>query len=307
MSQVTSITPRCFMHVPKCGGSSVYASLAKALPPGSLSTKMMDAAILGPDFPDLESLSPRAREILVGTPEEVAELANDSVIAGHFRLSTLTQVARSESIGTILREPRARLLSQYVSWRIELRDNAPRFLPREYALGPLDEFLSDASLAYASDNLVCRMLLEPDPRIASQDFIASSDVETVALDAASKLDAFGFVGVLELGDRVWPGLSCLFGVALAPEQRNVTARRPRRSGAAPLARPFTARTSGLLDARTGADALVYQHVLTTAGCGAEDRLWLRDAAFANQLVALGDTAGHSAMWLAKLEQERHGN
>jgi hypothetical protein len=261
----------------------------------------VDGAMLGPGFTNLESLPARAREMVVSRPEEVAALASYSAVSGHLRLSTLLQLTPSESIGTILREPRARLLSQYVYWRTQPGEGAPQFQPREYALRPLDVFLSEAAVAHANDNLVCRMLLDPDPRLPIRDFIASSDVEAIASDAAAKVDALGFVGLLELGDAAWQGLSRLFGVALAPDRQNVTARRRLRPDAEPLAHPATARTIELLEARTRADALVYEHVLAAAGHGAEARAWLSDAAFANQLVQLGDTAGHSATWLAKLE------
>jgi hypothetical protein len=296
-------SPRCFMHVPKCAGSSIYASLVKALPPGSVSMKMMDATMLDPGIATLDSLPPRYREIVAGTPEEIAKLAEAAVVSGHFRLSTLTRVTSPESIGTVLREPRARLLSQYVFWRTQVHNDAPQFQPREQALRPLGEFLSEPSLAHATDNLVCRILLEPDRRIPTRAFIAPNDVEAVALSAAAKLDALGFVGVLELGDMVWRGLSRLFGVVLTPNERNVTGRRGLPAETAPLARPFTARTIELLQARTGADAVVYQHALAAAQCTAEDCAWLPVAAFANQLVQLGDSAGHSAMWLTSLENE----
>jgi hypothetical protein len=290
------------MHVPKCAGSSVYSALRRSLPPGSLSQKKMDAAMLGPGF-SVESLSSRARESVVSTREDVAALANYSVICGHLRMSTLEQLTGAGSIGTVLREPRSRLLSQYLSWRTELHEGSPRFQPRDFALRPLDEFLSERSLAHANDNLVCRMVLEPDPRIPSSDFIAGPERAAIASDATAKLASLGFVGVLELGDMVWQGLSDLFGVALAPDQRNVTGGQGMRPETGPLSGPFTAHTIEVLAARTGLDALVYQHALCLAGCSAEDGARLAEAAFANQLVQLGDSAGHSAMWVAKLEEE----
>jgi hypothetical protein len=240
--------------------------------------------------------------MVVGRPEEVAALARYSAVSGHLRLSTLLQLTPSESIGTILREPRARLLSQYVYWRTQPGEGAPQFQPREYALRPLDVFLSEPALAHANDNLACRMLLDPDPRVPTRDFIAASDVEAIVSDAAARVDDLGFVGLLELGDAAWEGLSRLFGVALAPDRRNVTARRRLRPDAEPLAHPMTARTIGLLEARSRADALVYEHVLAAAGHSAEARAWLRDAAFANQLVQCGDIAGHSAVRVADLEE-----
>lgn len=283
------------MHIPKCAGSSVYALLAESLPQGSLSRANIDAAMLGPGFIDLDSLPPRAREQVVSTPEEVADLAKYSVVFGHFRLSTVAQVTRYAAMATVLREPRARLVSQYVYWRSSPNHGSRQFQPRDHALRPLDDFLSEPSLAAAHDNLVCRMLLEPDPRIPSRDFIARSMIEAVAADAAVKLDALGFVGVLELGDVVWRGLSGFFGVALAPDRRNVTSRRPMPSDAEPLGRPLTARTIGLIHSRTAADALLYQRALAGAGCSAEECAWLPDAAFANRLLQLGISAGHSAM------------
>jgi hypothetical protein len=238
--------------------------------------------------------------MVVGTPEDVLDLGKAAVVLGHFRLSTLTQVAPCEFIATILREPRARLLSQYLFWRTQAHDGSVRFPPRDHARRPLGEFLSEPSVAQATDNLLCRMLLEPDPRIPSSGFIPPGDLEALASDAAAKLDALGFVGVLELGDMVWQGLSRLFEVTVTPDEQNVTGRSGPAPDTAPVARPFNARTIQVLDARTRGDALIYRHALATAGRSSEDCASLPAAAFANQLVQLGDSSGHSAMWLEKL-------
>ena len=225
-------------------------------------------------------------------------------VSGHFSLSTLLQIAPASAIGTILREPRARLLSLYSYWRTPNVFDA--WLPyslEEHALKPLDRFMAEPRVAAAVDNQVCRMLLGDDPRIPSDSFIAGHDIEAIASDAISQLDTLGFVGVLELGDTARQGLAQLFGVSLEPRMLNVTGKWSNPAAVRPQEQLAVTDTLDLIEQRNKADRILYDHALALAGIGDRERQRLAQTTFVDQLVRLGDLLGSSA---AELAQQARG-
>jgi len=293
------VSPKCFLHIPKSAGSSIHSALEAALSPGSLAPQRVDLSIFC-DFEDFELMRPEARSQIAVNPPEVQSLARYRAVSGHFSLATLLQIADASSICTVLREPRARLLSLYMYWRTP--GNTEFWAPystTEYAQRPLWEFLSEPVLAPAIDNQVCRLLLYGDPRLPGSGFAAQSDVESIAADAIERLDALGFVGVLELGSYVWQGLARLFDVKLEPSKLNVTEELGNPMSARPGEELLTAEALDLIGQRSAADLLVYDHALTRAGLDARERRRLGDGAFAQQLVKLGDLVGNSAAQAAE--------
>ncbi|MBV9364046.1 MAG: hypothetical protein JOY89_07390 [Solirubrobacterales bacterium] len=285
--------PLCFMHVPKSGGTSVHDALLAALPEGSVSPKRIETR----PFKGLDELPHPLRELVVAEERDVDAMSRSGVVSGHFCLHTLMRVAPPESIATVLREPRSRLLSLYAFWRLtpgwDERLNPGR--PYDHALRALDEFLAEPQIAPAVDNAVCRILLSGngDPRIPEFDFISPEHLASVAADAIDRLDQLGFVGVLEHGQGIWEGLSRFFGVRLEPTRENMTASAGDAGAALPIQEPISCRTLDLFNARTAADALVYTHALMPERSEVEARR-IRNSSFAAQLVRLGDIAGSSA-------------
>jgi hypothetical protein len=284
------------MHVPKSGGTSIHVALNHALPSGTISPKRQDAALAG-GFNEFDLLDPQIRATIVVRDDEIAGLAAYPVVSGHFALSTLRRVTSVSAVATVLREPRARVLSQYAFWR--LLPPGDRYLWRGYpfldhALRPLDEFLAEPLVAIATDNLVCRMLLSDDERVPKAGFIADSDIGAVALSAIDELEMLGYVGVLELGDSMWEGLSGFFGAPLAPARINTTESRIEIADAPAAQCIVTPDTLDLLHARTVGDALVYRRVLATSGYSAAYIERLQAAAFAAELVRIGNFVGTSA-------------
>jgi hypothetical protein len=286
--------PTCFLHIPKSAGSSIHAALEAALPLGSLAPQRVDSSLFC-DFDDFELLRPEARSQVAACPREVQALARYRAVSGHFSLTTLLRIADASSICTVLREPRARLLSLYMYWRTPgTSDFWAPYPAADHAQRPLWEFLSEPLLAPAIDNQICRMLLYGDPRLPESEFAAPSDIEAIAADAIKRLDALGFVGVLELGDSVWQGLARLFDVKLSPTRLNVTEDLGNPTATRPGGRLLTAEALDLVGRRSAADLVVYDHALTRAHVDACERRRLGDGAFARQLVKLGDLVGNSA-------------
>jgi hypothetical protein len=283
------------MHVPKCGGTSIYTALEAALAPGSFAPQHLDASVFC-DFNDFELLCPEARAQVAASLDEIQSLRRHRAVSGHFSLTTLLQIAPASSITTVLREPRTRLLSLYLYWRTPgIGDVWAPYRATEQARRPLSEFLSEPRLAAAVDNQVCRMLLHGDPRLPESGFAALSDIDAIAVDAIERLDSLGFVGVLELDESVWRGVAQLFGVKLCPIEVNVAGELARPAAAPPAGRKLlTVDALDLIEQRSAADLIVYDHVLTRAGLDCRERRRLADGAFAQQLVKLGDLVGSSA-------------
>jgi hypothetical protein len=243
----------------------------------------------------VELLDPNTRAMLL-MDGQWRELADYAVVSGHFFLSALLRITGPSSIATVLREPRSRLLSHYAAWRLSLSgrtawrgDTAP-----DHALRPLDEFLADPEVSQATDNLSCRMLLVPDLRMPEQGFTAADDIADLASQAIAALETLGFVGVVELGDSMWVGLSRFFEVPLTPMRLNTTAAEGLTADAPDAKLKITEHTLDLLEARTAADGIAYRHVLRSKGYSGKQAQRLAAAAFADELVRIGDVAGASA-------------
>ncbi len=285
--------PKCFLHIPKSAGESIHSALYATLPPGSLAPRRLDSSVFC-GFDDFARLRPDARRLIAANLDEVQALREYRAVSGHFSLPTLLRISDAPSIATVLREPRSRLLSLFMYWRIPgISDLLAPYRASEYAHRPLSEFLSTSLLAPAIDNQVCRMLLHGDRRLPPSAFAVQADIDSIARDAIERLDTLGFVGVLELGDDIWHGLGRMFGIKLEPLRLNMTEEVsviPVRLGDELL----TAEALDLLEQRNAADLLVYDHALARAGANTHERRRIARNAFAQQLVKFGDLVGHSA-------------
>jgi hypothetical protein len=284
------------MHVPKSGGTSVSEALRRALPAGSIGSKALDRFMFGDGFADFDLLPERSRSLIALTDEDLESMRGSLVVAGHFCMASLTKVAPPSFVATVLREPRAQLLSLYVWWRVnalELGEIWHPYQGAKVAERPLPEFLSEPAVAVMTDNIVCRLLLSDEGWLSDNNFIDTADHSTIAAAAIERLETLGFVGVLELGEKVWDRLSDFFGLRLEPLRSNVTQNVTRRTEASGRV-DFTPGALELLERRTGADAIVYERVLAGEGLGVREIEALREAAFATQLIRLGDLVGESA-------------
>lgn len=286
-------SPKCFMHIPKSAGSSMHAALETALPPGSLAPQRFDRSVFCA-FDAFDRLSTEIRSRIAANSSEIDALNGYDAVSGHFALPTLLRITDAWSIATVLREPRARLLSLYTYWRNpDISSLWAPYSANLHAFRPMWEFLSEPSVAPMTDNQLCRMLLYGDPRLPDSDFIAQADIDSIAANAIERLDSLGFVGVLELGDCVWDGVGALFDVTLTPTTTNVTQAVPRPTGTLGD-HPLAHGAIELIEQRNAADLLVYDHALALAGLRTDERNALRERAFFHQLVKLGDLAGRSA-------------
>jgi hypothetical protein len=259
---------------------------------------------------DPDAIDPIWRDKMVVGDDELHELSGFDLVMGHFSLPLLRRITAPSLISTVLREPRSRLLSLYTYWRLASEQPAWRgWSMADYAWRPLDDFLGGSVAAGETDNLVCRMLIGDDDRIPLHGFIASDDAPGVASRAIEALDSLGFVGVLELGESMWNGISAFFDVSLAPVEVNTTEDWRLASAASGTEFAITQQTLDLLETRSAADMIVYRHALAEAGYSPELTARIVDAAFANELTRLGNAIGTSASGLRKcvgeIEELRH--
>jgi hypothetical protein len=100
---------------------------------------------------------------------------------------------------------------------------------------------------------------------------------------------------LELGESIWRGIGKVFGVTLRPSRANVTgsqSRTPLRISSSETS--FDEETFELLQERSAADAIVYDHVLMQAVKSEDERARIRGGAFASELVKYGELIGPAA-------------
>lgn len=275
------------------------AALKAALPEGSLAPRQMDASTLC-GFREFSLLQLSARNLIAVDDDEIRSMRSFPAVSGHFSLPNLRRIAPASSIGTVLREPRARVLSLFLYWRTpHIFDLWRPYTLEEHVLKPLESFLAEPFVAPATDNQVCRMLLHGDRRIPADGFIAVADIDAVAADAIAVLDVLGFVGVLESGRAAWEGLERLFGVKLAPRKLNVTGEQGKPMPLQHGEKLITADALDLLEQRSTADRVLYDHALALAGVQVAARRRLVESAFAGQLARFGDLLGRSAAQLAE--------
>ena len=149
------------LHVPKCAGASLRATLA-AIPGCYTGPKYFDEAHFGSERL-VEGVGP-ANSPQIVKPEELSQIvATHRLVIGHYSLNSLLQ-AGCAKVSFQLREPRARLLSVYRFWQ----DNTDAQKADWGLWGselmaksdlPLFEFLVDPALLPALDNQIARQVL----------------------------------------------------------------------------------------------------------------------------------------------------
>jgi hypothetical protein len=235
------------------------------------------------------------RRTIAAEENEIQSLAGYRAVFGHFDLDTLLRVAPPAAIATVLREPRARLLSLYMFARF-----TPGLAEEHYPFdgitgsdGPLDGFLDSLTDGINGDNQITRMLLRGDPRVPKGNLIDAANIEALADAALARLDQLGFVGILETGAEVWDGLSRIFGVELKPVRANVSGERGYRPGSFPVPDWDAERTVRRLEDLTTVDAIVYERLVERRLGGQRAARRYADAAFVRQLARFGAASGNS--------------
>jgi hypothetical protein len=273
--------PVAYLHIPKVGGVAVAAGLRDALRPHRYFGGF-DRVLFG-DFRDFETIHPDTRRTV---HLDTAGIDRDAdLVAAHMALSTLRTAYPGHRLLTVMREPRARVVSLWLYWRAQ----PDAVLAPWGAWGervrkshrPLAEFLTTREVACQTDNLAVRMLLWPHPTIPEDGFIPLIADEALLHTARRALATLSFVGVNEdpeLDQRIGNFLRSSFErrrmnetPALPPERRPV------------LAREFTAAAAEALQARTRLDSVLWRETARRAMPGGGDPVAVGEHAFLKSL------------------------
>ncbi|WP_029313102.1 hypothetical protein [Acidiphilium angustum] len=203
--------------------------------------------------------------------------ADADVIAGHFARQTIESRFPGSNLITILREPRARLLSHWFYLGNYTDDVLALYgdwgQTMALARCNLPEFISAPAIACHTDNLMTRMLLWPHDRVPPADFIAPQDDAMLITAARAAIDRFAFADVLEnpaMHDRLIRFLRQTYGQTIWSRlERLIYARRaaprneaapPKPGARQPMADELTDQCLSLLDQRSRLDRHLWRHV-----------------------------------------------
>lgn len=249
--------PLVFSHIPKTAGTSLTAALYAALQPTSY-VQGMDTALAG-GFDEFGDLSQVARDMVYLTPEELPEDA--TLVAGHFGpYTTMTRYPDADHI-TFLRNPRSRILSQWMHSRavteFDIRHFGSGAEAFRVAWKPLADYLQEPVVAANTDNTIARFLAWPHARLPADGFIDPAHDDEIAEAAIARLDAMAHVDLVENPAFV-AGVGQWLGTPLTETRLNERSYVPRRM------RPdFTAElaaSEALLAHRTRIDERLWRHV-----------------------------------------------
>lgn len=259
LTQSETKSPVVFLHIPKTAGSSIRHAV-QAATGAATAVEGFDLSGFGDAFAGHVGEMPYRSSFYLSPDEFPQHLP---FFSGHVALSSLTAAYPHAKLFTVLREPRARILSTWLFWR-GFAD--PVLAPwgewgRRLALGrgTLRAFLTDRRIACQTDNLCTRMLVWPHPRLPDTDFIPP-EADEALLDAARQaLERLDFVGCVE-DPALAARLGTFIGADVAIDRRNDT----QVSTAAPvpaLADELDPATLALLGKRSRLDAVLWRSVV----------------------------------------------
>jgi Sulfotransferase family len=248
------------MHIPKSAGTSLSDALRTAIEPRAFFSAF-DRCNFG-SFSDFESISEDIRKAILTDPAEIPPGVN--LIIGHMSFSTTSQINPSAQFMTILREPASRLMSFWLFWRSKVDENlAPWGGWGEYvrlSRRPLREFIRARNISCQVDNQSLRMLLWPHPLVPADDFIDERHDEELVQAAASRLDRFDFVDVIENPDMV-VNLQNWLGRPLIFRKLNETEDIPDALKS-PVQDELDSETLALIEHRSRLDLKLWQEVVS---------------------------------------------
>jgi hypothetical protein len=258
MRQYGPGNPLVFSHIPKTAGTSLTAALRNAIQP-EVFVMGMDRSLAG-GYDDFDAFDQTAMDMMYLSPEALP--ADATLVAGHIGPhTTMTRYPGADHI-TFLRNPRSRLVSQWMHSR-----SLTEFDIRHWGRGaeafrvgwlPLADYLEHPLVATNTDNTIARFLAWPNDLMPGNDFIPHENDDAVAASALARLDSMSHVDLVENPDLV-AGLGRWLGTELSDDRLNERAFVPRRM------RPdFPAeldrRTRDLLAERTRIDERLWRHV-----------------------------------------------
>jgi hypothetical protein len=198
-NQYDKYRPLVFMHVPKCGGTSLDISLQRSL--GISQHKRFFGTVLHGDTAPESYRSWDDNALRHVAIDDSYFTEQSDYIVAHASFRELHKRHPDAQFITFLREPICRLLSL----RTYLRTFSDEMICYFGNYGifnlrarlPLKEFLKHPYFAANYDNTIVRMLLDGNPLIPRSDFIKAINDDELLSSAISVLDKFDFFGAIE--------------------------------------------------------------------------------------------------------------
>ena len=277
-----------FLHLPKAAGSSYRHAFAQHYAPDVTVPWLFDRVIFGHHH----SIETLAMPILLDAD---ADLSGYRYMVGHFALPTITRSFDAADVVSILREPRARLLSHYTFWRswsAAAHEEWVSYNVSSLATSSLVDFCTHGAAAHQTDNLITRMIVGDHPLIPVDGLIAAADRDELTRLGLEQIDRLGFVDVLERGDATFAALEQWFGSPLEAVRLNETDLD--KGPPLQVDEVTDPRVHSLLEDRTVIDQVLWRHVAMRAGLSADEAQALGDRTAAASLASMVERAKQHA-------------
>jgi hypothetical protein len=271
-------TPLVFTHIPRTAGTSLREAVSSSLGL-EVDVDGFGGAMLG-TFTDLNSVHPSIRSRIVTDPSDLP--ADARFVSGHISPSTTLARFPDADHFTVLREPRARLISNWLFARAHSDFNLRRWgglaaWMRAARTGLVD-YIDNPLVAAHVDNGIARLLLWPHDLIPNDDFIDPRHDDRLFEDAVAVLATIDQVGVVENPDWV-AELGTWLGRPLSLQKLN-GAKRLQQPDLPDLDAEVSGTGADVLRTRTRIDARLWDHVAARTFADTEE---VRERAFNNAL------------------------
>lgn len=281
------VRERCgFLHIPKTAGSSVRSALQRAYPGERTSRYVFDDVLFG-GFSGYDTFSGPLRTVTL-LPGDTPDRTDSSLVLGHFSLHGITRLIDPSDVFTVLREPRARLLSHQSFWAMspdEVNVDYGDYQVHRLAFDGLRRFLEHDAAAHQHDNLACRMLAPAALDLPRDRPMTPGERDTAVDAAVETLARLGMTTFVE-SPRFWADIAGFVGLDGPEPRENITDSGGR--GAPFRGAQLDRHTIDLLEERTAGDMRLFRHVVTASGDATErDAQRIADAAFAAQAERYG--------------------
>jgi hypothetical protein len=250
--------PLVFTHIPKTAGTSLREAVVASLKPEVVFNGFGRAA-LG-SFSDVDSLHPSIRRLIALDPAELP--ADAQFISGHIAPSETRARFPEADHFTVLREPRVRLVSNWLFARAHSDFNLRRWgglaTWMRAARSDLSDYIDNPHVAAHVDNVSVRFLLWPHDLIPSDDFIDPIHDDELFDQAVAMLDTYAYAGIVEDPDYV-TDLGEWLGRPLRLERLQQVSGLPQPD-TPDLAAEVAGDGADLLRWRTRIDARLWSHL-----------------------------------------------